>query len=65
MLANGKNVKVKYGAGNSEVYGAVVATRLLWALGFGADAQYPVIVVCRGCSRDLWHARSSRTCSCG
>lgn len=54
-LANGKNVKVKYGAGNSEVYGAVIATRLLWALGFGADAQYPVIVVCRGCSRDPWH----------
>src|SRR5262249_4760776 len=27
----------------------VAATRLLWALGFGADALYPVHVVCRNC----------------
>lgn len=45
-------VKVKYGAGNGEVYGEVAATRLLWALGFGADRMYPVRVVCRGCSPD-------------
>ena len=43
------DVKVKYGGTNSEVYGEVVATRLLWALGFGADRQYSVRVVCRGC----------------
>jgi hypothetical protein len=42
-------VKVKYGGANGEVYGEVLATRLLWALGFGADAIYPVNVVCRGC----------------
>src|SRR4029450_11403660 len=30
-------VKVKYGGTNGEVYGEVLATRLLWALGFGAD----------------------------
>jgi hypothetical protein len=42
-------VKVKYGGNNGEVYGEVVATRLLWALGFGADRQYSVRVVCRGC----------------
>lgn len=46
-------VKVKYGADNGEVYGEVAATRLLWALGFGADAMYPVRVVCRGCPADL------------
>jgi hypothetical protein len=45
--------KVKYGGTNSEVYGEVLATRLLWALGFGADAMYPVNVVCRGCPREL------------
>jgi len=45
-------VKVKYGADNGEVYGEVAATRLLWALGFGADRMYPVRVVCRGCSPD-------------
>src|SRR6185295_3340941 len=42
-------VKVKYGAGNAEVYGEVLSTRLLWALGFGADRMYPVRVICRGC----------------
>ncbi len=46
-------VKVKYGRTNGEVYAEVAATRLLWALGFGADAMYPVRVTCRGCPRDL------------
>ena len=40
---------VKYGQNNAEVYGEVAATRLLWALGFGADRTYPLRVVCRGC----------------
>jgi len=42
-------VKVKFGGDNAEVYGEVAATRLLWALGFGADRMYPVKVVCRDC----------------
>jgi len=42
-------VKVKFGNDNGEVYAEVAATRLLWALGFGADGQYPVRVACRGC----------------
>ena len=46
-------VKVKYGGSNGEVYGEVLATRLLWALGFGADAMYPVNVICRGCPDSL------------
>jgi hypothetical protein len=46
-------VKVKYGRDNGEVYGEVAATRLLWALGFGADHMYPVRVVCRGCPKTL------------
>ena len=46
-------VKVKYGATNGEVLGEVLATRLLWALGFGADRMYPVTVVCRGCPDTL------------
>ena len=46
-------VKVKYGGDNSEVYAEVAATRLLWALGFGADRQYTVRVVCRGCPSSL------------
>lgn len=48
-LPDGDQLKVKYGAANGEVYGEVVASRLLWALGFGADHMYSVRVICRGC----------------
>jgi hypothetical protein len=54
-LDSGDVVKVRYGADNPEVEGSVLATRLLWALGFGADAAYPVRVICRGCSDDPWN----------
>lgn len=53
-LKNGDVVKVRYGATNGEVQGSVLASRLLWALGFGADRVYPVRVSCRGCSPDPW-----------
>jgi hypothetical protein len=51
-LSKDDAVKVKYGETNGEVYSEVAASRLLWALGFPADAQYPVRVVCRGCPAD-------------
>ena len=61
-------VKVKYGKRNGEVYAAVAATRLLWALGFGADAIYPVHVICRGCPKQMAistiHRHRTRT-KCG
>jgi hypothetical protein len=50
-------VKVRYGVHNGHVQGTVLATRLLWALGFGADRVYPVRVTCRGCSADPWSHR--------
>src|SRR5262245_53755384 len=46
-------VKVKFGGTNGEVYGEVLATRLLWAIGFGADAMYPVNVICHGCPKSF------------
>src|SRR5687767_14413003 len=46
-------VKVKFGGNNGEVYGEVLATRLLWALGFGADRMYPVNVICQGCPAEF------------
>lgn len=49
----GDDLKVKFGSGNAEVYAEVAATRLLWALGFGADRMYPVRVICRGCPEHL------------
>jgi hypothetical protein len=51
-VSRGDEVKVKYGEANGEVYAEVAATRLLWALGFGADRMYPVKVTCGGCSAD-------------
>ena len=48
----GKEVKVKYGLRNAEVFGEVLSTRLFWALGFAADQMYPVRVRCKGCPKD-------------
>jgi hypothetical protein len=48
-LPDGDTLKVKYGKDNGEIYAEVAATRLLWALGFGADRMYPVKVECQGC----------------
>ena len=56
---NGDIVKVKFGEANGEVYGEVAATRLLWALGFGADRMYPVSVTCHGCPSRFGGVRSS------
>ena len=42
-------VRVKYGPDNGEVFAEVASSRLFWALGFGAEANYPVRVDCRGC----------------
>jgi hypothetical protein len=50
-------VRVKYGLQKGEVEAEVLTTRLLWALGFGADRAYPVQVTCRGCSEDPWQHR--------
>jgi hypothetical protein len=56
-VAPGDTVKVKFGRDNREVYSEVMASRLFWALGFGADRQYPARVTCRGCSADPWRKR--------
>jgi hypothetical protein len=48
-LPNGRQLKVKYGSDNGEVYGEVLASRLLWALGFGSDWMYSVRVICHEC----------------
>jgi hypothetical protein len=56
-ISEGDVVKVRYGAKNGKVEGAVLGSRLLWALGFGADRVYPVRVTCRGCSPDPWNKR--------
>ena len=42
-------VKVKFGGGDNEVFAEIVATRLMWAMGYYADAWFPVHVECHGC----------------
>lgn len=56
-LPSGDVVKVKYSLGpddNGEVYGEVMSTRLMWALGFAADTMYPVRVTCNNCPATPW-----------
>jgi hypothetical protein len=51
-IAPGDVVKVKYGSANPELHAEVAATRLLRALGFGADGMFVVAKVrCAGCPR--------------
>jgi hypothetical protein len=49
---NEEPVKVKFGATDNEIYAEVVSTRLMWALGFYADAWFPVQVECNNCPAD-------------
>ena len=50
ITADGQRIKVKYGVTNAETVAELAATRLLRALGFGADNVYGVeSVVCTGC----------------
>lgn len=53
LLGEDDELKVKFGGNNGEVYGEVLATRLLWALGFPADRMYPVNVICKGCPAEF------------
>jgi hypothetical protein len=51
-LPNGERLKIKYGSGNPELHAEVAASRLLVALGFGADRMFIVRRVrCAGCPR--------------
>jgi len=42
-------IKVKFGADDNEVYAEIVATRLMWALGYYADSWFSVKVECHNC----------------
>ena len=54
---DGEVIRVKYGRGNPELYSEVATTRLLTALGFGADRMYTVKrVKCAGCGTFPFHS---------
>ena len=46
-------VKVKFGATDNEVYAEIVATRLMWVLGYYSDAWFPVRVECHNCPKNV------------
>jgi hypothetical protein len=48
---DGERYRIKYGV---QSHTTVVASRLFWALGFGAPTSTPVKVVCAGCAPDPW-----------
>ncbi|MCI5157298.1 MAG: hypothetical protein D3906_02470 [Candidatus Electrothrix sp. AUS1_2] len=53
----GHDFKVKYHTEqekNSGIYGEILSTRLFWALGFPADATYPVKIICENCPEQPW-----------
>jgi len=53
ILENGKSVTVKYGNTNAEIYNEVFSARLMQALGFHADCDYPIKnLVCQNCPAD-------------
>jgi hypothetical protein len=57
QLPDGRIVKVKYGAANAELQAEVAGTRLLRALGFGADDMFVVQAVrCDGCPPFPFHS---------
>ena len=52
----GTTIRVKYSdgsrEGNREIFSAVGAAKLLWALGFVSDPIYPITLDCRDCPAD-------------
>ena len=50
--ANGRKLKVKYGAEDGEVYSEVAATWIMTAIGAYADKMYPVRLNCPDCPSD-------------
>ena len=61
---DGKSIRIKYydgpSHGNREVFAEVAATRLMWALGFDADAMFSVIVNCQDCPADPMSGQGTR-----
>ena len=53
MTPGGTTIRVKYSDGskdgNREIFSAVAAAKLLWALGFVSDPIYPITIDCRDC----------------
>ena len=59
-----ETIRLKYTdgskSGNREVFAAVAASRLLWALGFKTDPIYPVLIDCQDCPEDPMSGKGRR-----
>ncbi len=59
-------IKVKFkpeGKENKEIHAEATATRLFWALGYFADAVFPVQLTCLGCPENPLKALIPKRCS--
>ena len=64
VTPDGTTIRVKYSDGskdgNREIFSAVAAAKLLWALGFVSDPIYPITIDCRDCPADPMSGSGSR-----
>jgi len=64
LTPGGTTIRVKYSDGskdgNREIFSAVVASRLLWALGFISDPIYPITIDCTDCPENPMSGAGSR-----
>ena len=64
LTPGGTTIRVKYSDGskdgNREIFSAVVAAKLLWALGFVSDPIYPITLDCRDCPADPMSGAGTR-----
>ena len=64
VTPGGTTIRVKYSDGskdgNREIFSAVVAATLLWALGFVSDPIYPITIDCKDCPADPMAGTGSR-----
>ena len=56
VAPDGTTIRVRYSNGstdgNREIFSAVAAAKLMWALGFVSDPIYPITLDCRDCPAD-------------
>ena len=58
--ASGTRLKIKYDPkANTEVFGEVIGSRIIWTLGFYSDRVYSVDVRCENCPEDPWISSST------
>jgi hypothetical protein len=64
LTPGGATIRVKYSDGskdgNREIFSAVVASRLLWALGFISDPIYPITIDCADCPENPMSGSGAR-----